>query len=68
MTLDVNWLNYGRDSEGKLRTRVKKGLTIAKGNCNSMKSEIAGKMISDVMGFSETSAAIAKLLNATSTI
>jgi hypothetical protein len=47
---------------------MKKGLTIAKGNCNSMKSAIAGKMISDVKGFFEMSAAIAKLQNATSTI
>jgi len=40
--------------------------TIAKGNCNSMKREIAGKITSEVKGRGETTAAVAKEANATS--
>jgi hypothetical protein len=40
--------------------------TIASGNCSNMNNAIAGKMISDVSGLDDVSAAVAKELNATS--
>lgn len=45
--------------------RKAKGHTIARGNCNSMKSEIAGKMTSEVRGLLDVAAATTKELNAT---
>ena len=41
---------------------------MARGNCRSMKREIAGKMTSDVKGVVEVTAATAKELKATKTI
>lgn len=41
--------------------------TMARGNCNNMNREMAGKMISDVSGLSETYVAVTKELNATRT-
>jgi hypothetical protein len=41
--------------------------TIARGNCNSMNSDIAGKIMSLVSGPGNILAAVAKELNATST-
>jgi len=38
---------------------------MARGNCRSMNSEMAGKMMSEVRGVEETNAAVAKELNAT---
>jgi hypothetical protein len=42
-------------------------LTIARGNCRSIKRETAGKMRSGVRGLVEMRAAVRKELNATST-
>lgn len=41
---------------------------MAKGNCNSMNKLIEGKMMSAVSGVGEITAAVAKELNATSTV
>ena len=41
--------------------------TMARGNCRSMNSEIAGKILSDVRDMSEVRAAVAKELKATRT-
>lgn len=41
---------------------------MASGNCRSMNNEIAGNILSDVRGVSEVIAAMAKELNATSTV
>lgn len=38
---------------------------MAKGNCNSINKDIAGKIISGVRGFDEVTAAVAKELKAT---
>lgn len=43
------------------------GVTIARGNCSSMNTEIAGNIMSLVNGLEENLAAVAKELNATST-
>jgi hypothetical protein len=43
-------------------------LNIASGNWRSMKSEMLGKILSDVSGELEVSAAVAKELKATSTM
>ena len=42
-----------------------KNLTIANGNCNNMNSEIAGKMISEVIGLLDVAAATTNELKAT---
>lgn len=42
-------------------------VTIARGNCSSMKTEIAGNIMSLVSGLEDILAAVAKELNATST-
>jgi len=43
-------------------------VTIARGNCNSMNSDIAGNIMSLVRGLEDILAAVAKELNATSTM
>ena len=67
MMFEVTWLNYetkgGEQGEGE----EGKGRTMASGNWRSMKSEMEGKILSEVSGASEVSAAVAKELNATST-
>ena len=51
----------------KMFIPTKRGLTIAKGNCKSMKRDIAGKITSEVKGLEDVAAATAKELKATNT-
>ena len=44
---------------------VDKYRTISKGNCKSINSDIEGKIKSEVRGFEDTAATVAKELNAT---
>lgn len=64
MMFEVTWLNYKdirQPHDDTMNTH-----TIAKGNCNNMNREMAGKITSDVKGREEVTAAVAKELNATS--
>jgi hypothetical protein len=49
----------------QLWTKIIESLTIANGNCNNIKSEIAGKMTSEVRGLLDVAAATTNELKAT---
>lgn len=65
MMFEVTWLNYIQRELMIQRTKYIAD-TMARGNCSSMNNEIAGNMMSEVRGFDDTAAAVAKELKATS--
>ena len=65
ITLDVTRLTCRNLSEKKNTMPVGKYRTISRGNCKSINSDIEGKIKSEVRGLEETTATVAKELNAT---
>ena len=63
--LDVTKLTCRKSSEKENKMPVDKYRTISRGNCKSIKSDIAGKIKSEVRGLDDTTATVAKELNAT---
>ena len=64
--LDVTRLTCGRiKGENEYTVTVDKYRTISRGNCKSINSDIAGKIKSEVRGLEDTTATVAKELNAT---
>ena len=63
ITLDVTRLTCRNLGEKKYT--IGKYRTISRGNCKSMNSDIEGKIKSEVRGLDDTTATVAKELNAT---